>query len=50
MKKRLLSLAILTASSTALATNGDNMIGVGAIIRAMGGTGTALAVGTESAL
>jgi long-chain fatty acid transport protein len=50
MKKKILGLALMTASSTALATNGDNMIGVGPVARAMGGTGTAIEIGAENAL
>lgn len=45
MKNNLRTLAFasttLAAASTALATNGDNLIGVGPISRAMGGTGIA---------
>ncbi len=38
------------ASSTIYATNGDNLIGVGAKTRAMGGAGIALSQGAESTL
>jgi long-chain fatty acid transport protein len=45
MNKTLRNLALasstMAAASTALATNGDNLIGVGPISRAMGGTGIA---------
>ena len=45
---KVITLSLLTA--TALhATNGDNLIGVGAKSRAMGGTGVALGHGAESA-
>ncbi len=37
-------------TSTALATNGDNLIGFGAISNAMGGTGVALQMGPEGVL
>jgi len=38
------------ASTTIYATNGDNLIGIGAKARGMGGTGIALSHGAESAL
>lgn len=44
------ALAVLLAGTSAFATNGDNMIGVGAQSRAMGGTGIAMAMGAESAI
>lgn len=44
------ALAVLLTGTTAFATNGDNMIGVGAQSRAMGGTGIALNMGAESAI
>lgn len=46
MKKAVL-LSILT-SSVLLATNGDNMIALGAESRSMGGTGVAMSMGTDS--
>jgi long-chain fatty acid transport protein len=50
MKKRILGLALTLGTTGAFATNGDNMIGIGPVTRAMGGTGTAYSVGAESAL
>lgn len=53
MKKTRLALAIATtamASTPVLATNGDNLIGLGAQSRALGGTGTAAFFGSENAL
>ncbi|MBN2867007.1 MAG: outer membrane protein transport protein [Thiotrichales bacterium] len=55
MKKTQLTLAIAAAamvstSTPVLATNGDNLIGLGAQARAMGGTGTAAFFGSENAL
>lgn len=53
MKKTRIALAIATAamvSTPVLATNGDNLIGLGAHSRAMGGTGTAAFFGSENAL
>ena len=44
------ALAVLLTGTAAFATNGDNMIGVGAQSRAMGGTGIALNMGAESAI
>lgn len=45
------SIAVITALSTALyATNGDELIGLGAKTRGMGGAGIALSHGAESAL
>lgn len=52
--KRLLAVSIAAACSTlpvaAFATNGDELIGLGAQSRAMGGTGTAAFYGSENAL
>ncbi len=45
----LLSFSLLLTNA-AFATNGDNMIGFGAVSRSMGGTGIALPMGPESAL
>ncbi|MBL6990931.1 MAG: outer membrane protein transport protein [Bacteriovoracaceae bacterium] len=51
MRRLLLFIAVVSLfSSFAHATNGDNMIAVGAKARAMGGTGIAEPMGTESAL
>ncbi|WP_029408119.1 OmpP1/FadL family transporter [Thiomicrorhabdus sp. Milos-T2] len=53
MKKTKLALAIASAamiSTPVLATNGDNLIGLGAQARALGGTGTAAFYGSENAL
>ncbi|MGC9386308.1 MAG: OmpP1/FadL family transporter [Hydrogenovibrio sp.] len=53
MKKTKLALAIATTamvSTPVLATNGDNLIGLGAQSRALGGTGTAAFYGSENAL
>ncbi|OYZ30687.1 MAG: hypothetical protein B7Y30_12225, partial [Campylobacterales bacterium 16-40-21] len=51
--KRTIKLAVAAAvaltSTAAFATNGDNLIGLGAKSRAMGGTGTAHYNGAESA-
>jgi len=46
MKKVILLSAM--ASSILLATNGDNLISLGAESRAMGGTGIAMPMGTDS--
>jgi long-chain fatty acid transport protein len=48
--KLLLLMATVFATQQAMATNGDNMIGFGAISRAMGGTGIANTMGAESVL
>ncbi len=52
--KRSIKLAVAAAmalgSTSAFATNGDNLIGLGAKSRAMGGTGVAAFYGAESAL
>jgi len=52
--KRLLAAAITTVCAslplTAFATNGDELIGLGAQSRALGGTGTAAYFGSENAL
>jgi len=45
--KRVITLSLLTAT-LAFATNGDNMIGVGAQSRAMGGAGVGMGIGTDS--
>ncbi|MEA1989358.1 MAG: outer membrane protein transport protein [Pseudomonadota bacterium] len=52
MKKTKLALAIATAAfaSSAMATNGTNMTGVGAQSSAMGGTGVAAYYGAESVI
>lgn len=53
MKLTRVAIAIATSamiSTPVLATNGDNLIGLGAQSRAMGGTGAAAAMGSESAL
>ncbi len=53
MKKTTLALAISAATlaaTPAFATNGDNLIGLGAKSRALGGTGIAAFYGAESAL
>lgn len=53
MKKTKLALAIAATamiSTPVLATNGDNLIGLGAQARALGGTGTAAFFGSENAL
>ncbi|WP_028487154.1 OmpP1/FadL family transporter [Thiomicrorhabdus chilensis] len=53
MRKTKLALAIATSamiSTPVLATNGDNLIGLGAQSRALGGTGTAAFFGSENAL
>lgn len=43
-------IAIAGLSGSAFATNGDNMIGLGAMSRALGGTGTAAFYGAENSL
>jgi len=48
--KLLLALAASGIASSAFATNGDNLIGLGAQARALGGTGTAAFYGSENAL
>jgi len=53
MKNKLLSsllVSVAAFSNHAFATNGDTLIGLGAISRAMGGTGIAHFAGAESAL
>ena len=53
MKNKILALLAASATVTsfnAVATNGDSLIGLGAISRAMGGTGVAHFAGAESAL
>ncbi|MBO1927019.1 outer membrane protein transport protein [Thiomicrorhabdus sp. 6S2-11] len=52
MKKTKLALALTTAAfaSSAMATNGTNMIGIGAQSNAMGGTGVAAFFGAENLL
>lgn len=52
MKKTKLALALTTAAfaSSAMATNGTNMIGIGAKSNAMGGTGVAAYFGAENML
>jgi long-chain fatty acid transport protein len=50
LKKIAALLAVAGISSTAFATNGDNLIGLGAMSRALGGTGTAAFFGAENAL
>jgi len=52
MKKTRLALAIATAAfaSSAMATNGTNMTGVGAQANALGGTGTAAYFGAENVI
>ena len=51
MQPYVTSIAVITALSTALyATNGDELIGLGAKTRGMGGAGIALSHGAESAL
>jgi len=47
--KRIITLSLF-ATSMLLATNGDNMIGIGAESRAMGGTGIGMGMGTDSVL
>lgn len=49
-KKSLLLVPLLCLAQNAFATNGDNMIGFGAISRGMGGTGIANPMGAESVL
>jgi long-chain fatty acid transport protein len=50
MKKIILLSACMFLTSTVFATNGSNMIGLGAASRAMGGVGIALSMGPENAL
>lgn len=53
MKNKILALlatSVTVTSFNAVATNGDSLIGLGAISRAMGGTGVAHFAGAESAL
>lgn len=50
LKKIAALLAVAGISAPAFATNGDNMIGLGAMSRALGGTGTAAFYGAENAL
>lgn len=53
MRKTKIALAIAASamiSTPVLATNGDNLIGLGAQSRALGGTGTAAFFGSENAL
>lgn len=50
MKKPLITFVLSVIAQTALATNGDNMIGIGAITSAMGGCGIALDLSSESIL
>lgn len=50
LNKLLIALAASGFVSTAFATNGDVLIGLGAQARAMGGTGTAAFFGSENAL
>ncbi|GAB6033943.1 OmpP1/FadL family transporter [Galenea microaerophila] len=53
MRKTSIALAItasMIAATPAMATNGDTLIGLGAQARALGGTGTALFMGSENAL
>lgn len=50
LNKLMLALAATGFASSALATNGDVLIGLGAQARAMGGTGTAAFFGSENAL
>lgn len=53
MKKTRIALAIAAAATISmpvLATNGDNLIGLGTQSRAMGGTGVAAFMGSENAL
>ena len=45
--KRVVIISMLVASAM-YATNGDNMIGIGAQSRAMGGAGVGMAIGTDS--
>ena len=45
--KKLLTISLITATSL-FATNGDNMMGIGAQSRAMGGLGIGTAMGTDS--
>jgi len=48
--KLAVSAALALSATSALATNGDNLIGLGAKARSMGGTGVAAFYGAESAL
>lgn len=48
--KKLLTAGLLLSSTALYATNGDNMIAVGAVSSAMGGTGIGNFVGTETVL
>jgi long-chain fatty acid transport protein len=50
LKKIAALLAVAGLSTSAFATNGDNLIGLGAQSRALGGTSTAAFYGAESAL
>lgn len=50
LKKIAALLAIAGLSAPAFATNGDNLIGLGAMSRALGGTGTAAFFGAENTL
>lgn len=50
LNKLLLALAATGLTTSAFATNGDVLIGLGAQSRAMGGTGTAAFYGSENAL
>ena len=50
LKKLAALLAVAGISAPAFATNGDNLIGLGAMSRALGGTGTAAFFGAENAL
>lgn len=50
LKKIAALIAVAGMSGSALATNGDNLIGLGAHSRALGGTGTAAFYGAENTL
>jgi long-chain fatty acid transport protein len=50
LNKLLVALAASGIATSAFATNGDNLIGLGAQARALGGTGTAAFFGSENAL
>jgi long-chain fatty acid transport protein len=50
LKKIAALLAVVGMSGSAFATNGDNLIGLGAHSRALGGTGTAAFFGAENTL
>ena len=50
LSKLLVALAASGIATSAFATNGDNLIGLGAQARALGGTGTAAFFGSENAL